>query len=90
MMPRSVFFEVGGMSSLLPGNFNDVDICMKTTWKGYQIYWTPHAELYHYESKTRDASVHAFEVDVAWGRWGFRMHDVRYWPYPLSRTPTPA
>lgn len=89
MMPRSVFLEVGGLSNLLPGNFNDVDLCMKVTWRGYSIYWTPHAKLYHFESKTRDASVHAFEVDVAWGRWGFRMHDPRYWPYPHTRPPVP-
>lgn len=87
MMPRSVYIEVGGLSNLLPGNFNDVDLCMKVTWRGYAIYWTPHAELYHFESKTRDSSVHAFEVDVAWGRWGFRMHDPRYWPYPHNRPP---
>lgn len=90
MMPRSVYFEVGGMSTLLPGNFNDVDICMKVTWTGHRIYWTPHAELYHFESKTRDASVRSFEVHVAWGRWGFRMHDSQYWPYPQTRTPAPA
>ncbi|KGJ77096.1 hypothetical protein GY21_08415 [Cryobacterium roopkundense] len=87
MMPRDVYFEVGGLSNLLPGNFNDVDLCMKTTWIGHDIYWTPHAELYHFESKTRDASVHTFEVNVAWGRWSFRMNDTRYWPYALSRPP---
>ena len=90
MMPTAVFHEVGGLSNLLPGNFNDVDLCMKVTWLGHDIYWTPHAELYHYESKTRDASVHEFEVFMAWTRWGFRMNDHRYWPYPHSRTPTPA
>lgn len=82
MMPRDVFYAVGGMSSLLPGAFNDVDLCMKVTTAGYKIYWTPHAELYHFESKTRDASVQKYEVDTAWGRWGSRMHDPRYWPYP--------
>lgn len=87
MMPTDVYWEAGGLSSLLPGNFNDVDLCMKVTWLGYDIYWTPHAELYHYESKTRDPSVHAFEVNVAWGRWAFRMNDVRFWPYELTRTP---
>lgn len=87
LMPKSVFVEVGGFSHLLPGNFNDVDLCMKTTWRGFTIYWTPHAELYHFESKTRDATVRGFEVDITWSRWGFRMHDARYWPYPLSRPP---
>lgn len=87
LMPTAVFHEVGGLTNLLPGNFNDVDLCMKTTWLGYDIYWTPHAELYHFESKTRDASVHSSEVDIAWGRWSFRMHDPRYWPYPHNRPP---
>jgi GT2 family glycosyltransferase len=89
-VPIGVFREVGGMSALLPGAFNDVDLSMKITWLGHDIYWTPHAELFHFESKTRDASVHGFEIDVTWGRWGFRMHDPRYWPYPHDRPPTNA
>ncbi|WP_309615654.1 glycosyltransferase [Salinibacterium sp.] len=90
MMPISVFHEAGGMSNLLPGNFNDVDLCMKVTGLGYEIYWTPHAELYHFESKTRDASVHGFEAHLLYSRWGFRMNDHRYWPYAHSRKPTPS
>lgn len=85
LIPTAVYLEVGGLTNLLPGNFNDVDLCMKTTWQGYQIYWTPHAELYHFESKTRDASVHAFEIDVAWRRWGFMMEVSPYWPHTFSR-----
>lgn len=88
MMPKSVFLEVGGLTNLLPGNFNDVDLCLKTVWQEHPIYWTPHAELYHFESKTRDASVHAFEIDVAWRRWGFMVEDSPLWPYPFSRPPT--
>lgn len=87
LMPVRVFHEVGGLSNLLPGNFNDVDLCMKVGFLGYDIYFTPHAQLYHYESKTRDASVHGFEVDVVWTRWGPGMHDPRFWPYPHNRTP---
>lgn len=87
MVARPVYFEAGGMSILLPGNFNDVDFCMKVTFTGHTIYWTPHARLYHFESKTRDPLVHGFEVQVAWSRWGHRMHDPDYWPYPHSRTP---
>jgi glycosyltransferase involved in cell wall biosynthesis len=83
LMPRAVYFEVGGMTTLLPGNFNDVDLCMKVTTAGHQIYWTPRASLYHYESKTRIAAVRKYEVDVAWGRWGSRMHDPRFWPYAV-------
>lgn len=90
VMRRDVYLEVGGMSNLLPGNFNDVDLCLKVTGAGYTIYWTPHSELYHFESKSRDASVHAFEVSLLWNRWGNRLHSPEYWPYPHSRKPTPA
>lgn len=87
LMPTDVFLEVGGLASDLPGAFNDVDLCLKVTWSGYRIYWTPHAELYHYESKTRDASVRPFEIETHWGRWAFRMHQPEFWPYELDRAP---
>ncbi|MBK5237553.1 MAG: glycosyltransferase [Actinomycetales bacterium] len=79
IMPLAVFTAVGGFTALLPGNFNDVDLCLKVGWKGYDIYWTPHAELYHFESKTRDAHVHFYELDVIEHRWGLRLDDPRYW-----------
>jgi GT2 family glycosyltransferase len=81
MMPRDVFDEVGGFSLLLPGNFNDVDLCMKVTELGHEIYWTPNTELYHYESKTRVSRVARYEVETAWGRWEWRLDDPTYWPY---------
>lgn len=81
MMPKNVFMEVGGFSALLPGNFNDVDLCLKTRWKGFDIYWTPYSELYHYESKTRDAHVHYYELDVIEKRWGLQLDDKCYWPW---------
>ena len=33
--------------------FNDVDLCMRIRQAGYLIVWTPYAELYHFESKSR-------------------------------------
>lgn len=79
LMPKSVFFDVGGFTALLPGNFNDVDLCLKVGWKGYDIFWTPYAELYHFESKTRDAHVHYYELDLIGHRWGARLSDDKYW-----------
>ena len=74
--------QLGGMTELLPSAFNDVDLCMKSNVAGRTSYWTPHAELYHFESKSRDPSVRRWEVDIAWGRWASRMHAPEYWPYP--------
>ena len=80
LMPKKVFVEAGGFTPLLPGNFNDVDLCLKVGWLNYDIYWTPFAELYHYESKTRDAHVHYYELDLIQKRWGQRLNDARFWP----------
>ena len=83
IMPRTAFERAGGFSILLPGNFNDVDLCLKVNELGYQIYWTPHAELYHYESKTRISRVSLYEVTTAWGRWSWKLDDPTFWPYGI-------
>ncbi len=53
MVRRTLFEEVGGLDESLRIAFNDVDLCLKLREKGYLIVFTPYAELYHYESKTR-------------------------------------
>lgn len=53
MMRRDVFDEIGGLDEEFEVAFNDVDLCMKIRKKGYLVVFTPYAELYHYESKSR-------------------------------------
>ncbi len=53
MVRRKVWEEVGGLDEALKVAFNDVDLCLKIRKAGYLIVWTPFAELYHYESKSR-------------------------------------
>ena len=53
MIPRHVWNEVGGLDESFAVAFNDVDLCMRIRKAGYLIVWTPYAELYHYESKSR-------------------------------------
>ncbi len=53
MIPKKVFSEIGGFDEGFVLAFNDVDICCQILQKGYRIVWTPEAELYHLESKTR-------------------------------------
>lgn len=53
MVKREVYEEVGGLDETFEVAFNDVDFCMKVRKKGYLIVFTPFAELYHYESKSR-------------------------------------
>lgn len=53
---KNVFEEVGGLNEEhLTVAFNDVDLCLKILKKGYRNLWTPYAELYHHESKSRGA-----------------------------------
>jgi glycosyltransferase involved in cell wall biosynthesis len=53
MVRKEVFNEVNGFDESYALAFNDVDFCLKLRQKNYLIVWTPYAELYHYESKTR-------------------------------------
>ncbi|WP_127021633.1 glycosyltransferase family 2 protein [Rheinheimera mangrovi] len=51
---KEKYLEVGGLNETdLAVAFNDVDFCLKLSAKGYRHIWTPYAELYHYESKSR-------------------------------------
>lgn len=53
MTPRKVFEAVGGMTEELQVAFNDIDYCLKVRALGKLVVYTPYAELYHYESKSR-------------------------------------
>lgn len=75
---KSVWDEVGGMDEAgLAVAFNDVDLCLKVRAAGYDIVWTPHAELVHHESASRGSDLapeaaarFAREVAVMRDRWG--------------------
>jgi GT2 family glycosyltransferase len=55
MTRRTVFEQVGGFDESFVLAFNDVDLCLQIQAAGYRVLWTPEAELYHLESKTRGA-----------------------------------
>ncbi len=53
LVKTSVYDEVEGLDEGFAVAFNDVDFCLRVREAGYRIAWTPYAELYHYESKSR-------------------------------------
>ena len=54
IMRRDVFVEVGGFDQVnLMASYNDVDLCIRIGQAGYNIVWTPYAELYHLEAASR-------------------------------------
>jgi GT2 family glycosyltransferase len=54
MMRKEVFTEAGGFDERLAVTYNDIDLCLQLRRKGYLVVWTPFAQLYHYESVSRD------------------------------------
>lgn len=77
-MRREVFENAGGFDEdNLPVDFNDVDLCMRTSEAGLGILFTPYAKLYHHESKTRVShkentmEAERFSLEVQWmqERW---------------------
>lgn len=79
LVSRSVYFEVGGFSLLLPNNYNDVDFCMKIRGGGYRIIWTPHSQLFHFESKSRVSSIAQYELSFLRSRWNSKLQKDPYW-----------
>ena len=53
MVSREKFFEVDGFDENFTVALNDVDLCLKLREHSYLNIFTPFAELYHYESKSR-------------------------------------
>jgi GT2 family glycosyltransferase len=50
---KALYDKVNGMDEKLAVAYNDVDFCLRVREAGYLNVFTPFAELYHFESKTR-------------------------------------
>lgn len=53
MCRRQVWDQLGGLSTDFQVAYNDVDFCLRVRQAGYLVTFTPYAQAYHYESKTR-------------------------------------
>ncbi len=93
MTSRSLFNEVGGLTSELPVNYNDVDYCLKLQAAGKRVVYDPDLVMYHFESSSRSSDVEDWEKDLLLARWGaltavdpysnpYLSHEA---PRPLSR-----
>ena len=85
LVRRDVFERVGGLCMEFPGNWNDIDFCLKVQLAGYRAIFTPHAHLFHFESKTRIAKRVESEVAKLGARWGSILDDDPYFNPRLQR-----
>ncbi len=92
MVGREHFEAVGGFDeTTFPVAFNDVDFCLRLLEKGLRNVWTPHAELFHYESATRGyedtpekQARFKTETERLQRRWGHRLHTDRHYSQNLT------
>lgn len=92
IMRKSVFHEIGGFDAVnLKVAYNDVDLCLKIRSAGYDIIWTPYAQLYHLESATRgsdEAPEHLersmLEQEYMKTRWGAMLQNDPYYSPNLT------
>jgi glycosyltransferase involved in cell wall biosynthesis len=78
LIRKSVYEEVGGMSPTFPRAFNDVDFAFKILEAGYRIIWTPHTQVFHFETASRPKGVEQEEVELLLERWSSKFDADEY------------
>jgi len=69
MTRRDLFEELGGLSTVFPVNYNDVDYCLKLRHSGRRIVYDPDLVMLHFESSSRSVEVEDWEKDRLRQRW---------------------
>ncbi|WP_167402272.1 glycosyltransferase family 2 protein [Aeromonas rivipollensis] len=93
LIRKEIFDAVDGLDEEhLKVAFNDVDFCLKVREAGYRNLWTPHAELYHYESISRGAEdspekIARFisEVNFMQSKWGKHLERDPFYSQNLTK-----
>ena len=69
MTRRKLFEQVGGLTTALPVNYNDVDYCLKLRAAGKRVVYDPDLVMHHFESSSRSSDVEDWEKDFLLQRW---------------------
>jgi O-antigen biosynthesis protein len=69
MTRRELFDELGGLTAILPVNYNDIDYCLKAYARGHRTVYDPDLVMYHFESSTRSSEVEDWEKETFRLRW---------------------
>ena len=98
MVSRAAYDQVGGLDESFTISLNDVDFCLKLREAGYLNIFTPFAELYHYESKTRGMEEgeklrryeRVFSSGAGLSSWHFIALPAIFHTRPVISAPAPA
>jgi GT2 family glycosyltransferase len=69
MTSHDLFDVVGGLTTTLPVNYNDMDYCLKLNANGKRVVYDPDTILYHFESSSRNSEVEDWEKQQLLDRW---------------------
>ncbi|MEA2061297.1 MAG: glycosyltransferase [Thermodesulfobacteriota bacterium] len=87
MVRREVFEALGGFDeSDFKISYNDIDFCLTARQKGYEIIYTPFAELYHYESYSRGYSLDRATAEKMVEKWQVTVKKDPYYNSNLTLT----
>jgi GT2 family glycosyltransferase len=84
MIKKQIFEEIGGFNEKLAVCYNDVDLCLRLRDRGYLIIYTPYAELYHFESVSKDHKVNIREAEYMMNKWRILIKNDPYYSPNLS------
>lgn len=73
MIARDLYTQVGGLSTdYVIGDFEDSDLCLKCTEKGYENWYYPAVEFYHLERQSVPLNP-SYSESLAW-RYNAKLH----------------
>jgi GT2 family glycosyltransferase len=87
MTRREVFEKVGGFNEEFAVNYNDVDYCLRLGESGLRVVFTPHAELFHFESRNRERVVERREIELFGKLWSLKTRRDPYYSFHLESKP---
>jgi O-antigen biosynthesis protein len=85
LIGREKFLEVGGFNQELPASYNDVDLCLELTKKGYRHVYIPYLDVIHYESMSRNPDVKKWEDEYMAKKWNGAIDNDPYYNINLTR-----
>lgn len=93
MVKRSTYLELGGMDEKLAVAYNDIDFCLRLRAQNQSIVFTPFAQLYHFESRSRGYEVSEAqkerlkqEEQTMRKKWGSILDEDPFYNPNLSRS----
>lgn len=91
MVRKELFQTVSGFDEIFSRAYNDVDLCLRISQLGFRNVWTPFAELYHYESKSRGydeseelIAINEIERQLMRERWAGKLTEDPFYSQNLS------